>query len=197
MYLAAVSSLVGWDNFYVIIGSSAAALIGLMFVAMTLIAGEPNRRSNQSTSAFSTPTIIHFSAILTIAALSSAPWPALWMVSLLFGLVGLGGVIYTGVVIWRLRQLIDYQPVVEDWVWNGIVPFVSYTALVVAAGLLVGHAVLSLFIVGALTLLLLFTGIHNAWDIVTFLAITLPIQRNGQPDKAAPTARDESSLPEK
>ena len=114
------------------------------------------------------------------------------MVSLLFGLAGLGGAVYTAVVTWRMRQLTDYQPVVEDWAWNCVIPFVAYTALVVAAVLLVGHAVLSLFIVGALTLLLLFTGIHNAWDIVTFIAITLPTKKNGKPDEAVPpaTARD-------
>ena len=27
----------GWDNFYVIVGSSAGALIGLQFVVMTLL----------------------------------------------------------------------------------------------------------------------------------------------------------------
>lgn len=31
----------GWANFYVIVGSSAGALIGLQFVVMTLIANMP------------------------------------------------------------------------------------------------------------------------------------------------------------
>ena len=33
-----MTALSGWENFYVIVGSSAGALIGLQFVVMTLIA---------------------------------------------------------------------------------------------------------------------------------------------------------------
>ena len=35
--------LAGWENFYVIVGSSAGALIGLQFVVITLIADMPLR----------------------------------------------------------------------------------------------------------------------------------------------------------
>ena len=35
---AAGSALIPWDNFYVIVGSSAAALTGLQFVVITLVA---------------------------------------------------------------------------------------------------------------------------------------------------------------
>jgi hypothetical protein len=34
-------ALAGWENFYVIVGSSAGALIGLQFVAIALIADMP------------------------------------------------------------------------------------------------------------------------------------------------------------
>jgi len=33
-----MTALDGWENFYVIVGSSAGALIGLQFVVITLIA---------------------------------------------------------------------------------------------------------------------------------------------------------------
>ena len=36
-----MTALSGWENFYVIVGSSAGALIGLQFVVMTLIADMP------------------------------------------------------------------------------------------------------------------------------------------------------------
>ena len=36
-----MAALNGWENFYVIVGSSAGALIGLQFVVMTLIANMP------------------------------------------------------------------------------------------------------------------------------------------------------------
>ena len=40
-----MSDLAEWDSFYVILGSAAGALIGLQFVAMTLIAQRPPLRS--------------------------------------------------------------------------------------------------------------------------------------------------------
>ena len=39
-----MTALVGWENFYVIVGSSAGALIGLQFVVITLIADMPIAR---------------------------------------------------------------------------------------------------------------------------------------------------------
>src|SRR6266849_3028639 len=140
MQEAAVSPLATWQNFYVIIGSAAAALTGLMFVVITLIAGVRQRRSSESVGAFGTPTVVHFCLALLVAAILSAPWQALWNAGLLLGLCGLGGVTYVVIVARRTRRQTAYQPVLEDWLWHVVFPLVSYTALVVAAILLPGDA---------------------------------------------------------
>jgi hypothetical protein len=171
MQEAAVSFLTTWENFYVIIGSSAAALTGLMFVVVTLIAGVREPRASEAVGAFGTPTVVHFGAALLVAAILSAPWPALWPAGLLLGLCGLGGVTYVVIVLRRARRQTDYQPVLEDWLWYTAFPLVSYTALVVAAMVLPGNAAPALFVIGAVTVLLLFIGIHNAWDTVTYVAL--------------------------
>ncbi len=98
---AAVSQLAAWQNFYVIIGSSAATLTGLMFVVITLIAGSQMRRSSGTNAAFGTPTVVHFCAALLVAAVLSAPWQVLWYASLLLGLSGLGGVTYVVIVLYE------------------------------------------------------------------------------------------------
>src|SRR5437660_8491337 len=171
MQEAAVSPLAAWQNFYVIIGSSAASLTGLMFVVITLIAGARVRGASGGLAAFGSPTVVHFGAALLVAALLSAPWQVLWNAGLLLGLCGLGGVIYVVIVVRRARHQTDYQPVLEDWLWHTVFPLVSYTALLVAAIVLPGNPAPALFVIGAATVLLLFTGIHNAWDTVTYLAI--------------------------
>jgi hypothetical protein len=178
----AVSLLTSWENFYVIIGSSAAALTGLMFVVITLIAGMRERRSSEALAAFSTPTVVHFCAALLIAAILCAPWQVLWNVSLLLGLCGLGGVTYVVIVVRRARHQTDYTPVLEDWLWHTVFPLVSYTTLVVAAIVLPGNPVPTLFVIGAVTVLLLFIGIHNAWDTVTYLVIELSQPENKSQD---------------
>src|SRR6266581_6442865 len=176
MQEAALSPLATWQNFYVIIGSAAATLTGLMFVVITLIAGVRVRVSSPSDgiAVFNTPNVVHFCAALLVAALLSAPWQALWNASLLLGLSGLGGMIYVVIVLRRARRQTDYQAVLEDWLWHTVFPLVSYTALLVAAIVLPGNPAPALFVIAAGTVLLLFTGIHNAWDTVTYVAIELP-----------------------
>jgi hypothetical protein len=93
MQEAALSPLAPWQNFYVIIGSAAATLTGLLFVVITLSAGVRVRVSSPGGTirAFSTPNVVHFCAALLVAAILSAPWQALWHAGLLLGLAGLGG----------------------------------------------------------------------------------------------------------
>jgi hypothetical protein len=182
MQEAAVSPLTAWQNFYVIIGSAAAALTGLMFVVITLIVGTRVQRSSGSIAAFGTPNVVHFCAALLVAAILSAPWQELWNAGVLLGLCGLGGMIYVFIVFRRARHQTDYQPVLEDWLWHTVFPLVSYTALVVAAMVLPGNPVPTLFIIGAATVLLVFIGIHNAWDTVTYLAIERAQSENESQD---------------
>ncbi len=185
MQEAVVPVLTTWQNFYVIIGSSAGALTGLMFVVITLISGTRLRRSSEPVAAFSSPNVVHFCIALLVAAILCAPWQVLWNASLLLSLCGLGGAIYVVIVLRRLRrvrQQTDYTPVLEDWLWHTVFPFVSYTALVVAAFLLPGHAALALFVIAAATVLLLFIGIHNAWDNVTHAVTVLSQPQNKSQD---------------
>jgi hypothetical protein len=166
-----MASLSSWQNFYVIVGSAAAALTGLMFVVITLIAGTRAQRSGETTSAFATPTLLHFCAALLIAALISVPWPHLWQAGLLLGLTGFAGLPYVGLVTYRMRHQKTYEPVAEDWIWHALLPFVAYALLLVAAIMLPHAPTPALFCIGAVALLLLFIGIHNAWDTVTYIVM--------------------------
>src|SRR2546425_2973098 len=170
---AALLPLATWQNFYVIVGTAAATLTGLMFVVITLMAQlQVHPPSWSHMRVFNTSNVVHFGAALLIAALLSAPWPALWTAALLLGLAGLAGVSYVLIVLWEVHhRLVGYQLVRSDWLWYTLLPLISYTALVVAAILLPIYPGPVLFIIAAVTLLLLFTGIHNAWDVVTYMAI--------------------------
>ncbi len=167
----AASPLTAWHDFYVIIGPAAATLTGLVFVVITLVAGMRERQSGSGTATFSTPTVVHFCAALGVAAALSAPWPAFRQAGVLLGLAGLAGAAYVAIVARRMRRQAAYQPVLEDWLWHVAFPLVSYGALVVAAAVLPGDPTPALFVVGAATVLLLFIGIHNAWDSVTYIVV--------------------------
>ena len=114
-----MSPLAGLENFYVIVGSSAGALIGLQFVVITLIADRPVARADaQATGAFATPSVVHFGAVLFLSAIVSAPWGALTPIAVLWGLLGLFGIVYSLIVARRLRTQTAYKPVCEDWLFH-------------------------------------------------------------------------------
>jgi hypothetical protein len=75
MNVTDMTALAGWENFYVIVGSSAGTLIGLQFVVMALIADMPRTPGQaQAGDAFAMPTIVHFATVLLLSATLSAPW---------------------------------------------------------------------------------------------------------------------------
>lgn len=183
MQQSALSPLIAWQSFYVIVGTAAAALTGLVFVAITLISDDGSRHSSQSTeagiAAFTTPTVMHFGFVLLVSALLSAPWQNLWHVGLVLCLAGLAGMVYAITAIRRLRRMYAYQPVWEDWLWYGGCPLLAYLALVVAAVILPGSPAAALFGVGAVIMLLVFLGIRNAWDLVTYTTL-MRVQRQNK-----------------
>ena len=159
----------GWQNFYVIVGSSAGALIGLQFVVMALVADLPRTAGQaQAGHAFATPNIVHFGAVLFLAAALCAPWHGIGAVAVCWGLLGLGGVTYALIVARRLRVQTAYQPVFEDWLFHAVLPLAAYATLAATACMARSHPREAMFGVAAAALLLLFIGIHNAWDAVTF-----------------------------
>ena len=172
MHETFASPLEAWASFYVIVGSSAGALTGLQFVVMTLIAQtDPDRSRAESISAFGTPNIVHFCAALLVASILSVPWDALRPAGLAVALCGLAGSFYSLVVMRRARRQRGYQPVFEDWLWHIILPVVAYVALL-AAGIRLGSSPAgALLVIGGAALLLVFIGIHNAWDTVTYLTL--------------------------
>jgi len=165
------SPFAAWGDFYVIVGSSGAALIGLQFVVIALIAQVEMRSSHESIKAFGTPTIVHFAGALFVSATMCAPWPAVWMAATVLKLFGLAGVIYAGINVWRAQRQIGYKPVWEDWLWHSVLPFIAYSALMIAAFVLRSHPLGGLFEIAGAALLLLFIGIHNSWDTVTYIVI--------------------------
>ena len=145
-----------WESFWVIVGSSAGGLTGLMFVVVALVRESSLPRNPDSMNAFATPNVLHFVAVLFLAAVLSAPWQRLKDPAHLVGATALAGIVYVLIVLRRMRRQSGYTPVLEDWIWHQILPFIAYVTL----------------FIGAAALLLLFVGIHNAWDTVAYVVST-------------------------
>lgn len=167
----ATSARAAWESFYVIVGSSGGALIGLQFVVITLLADRRHQTTTGGLNAFATPTVVHLTGALVVAAIMSAPWPSATALSLAIGTTGIAGVAYAAIVIVRTLRQKTYEPVWEDWLWYAALPGVSYAALAVM-GIVRTTAPVALFVIGAAALALLLIGIHNAWNTVTHIVLS-------------------------
>lgn len=174
-----------WESFYVIVGSSAGALTGLQFVVMAIVADRPGTGGHQEISAFATPNVVHFMAVLLIGSIISAPWEDLSHAAWAVGLFGITGVVYTSIVTRRASKTRRYQPVLEDWIFHVVLPFIAYVLLLGSAITLTRFDTPALFASATASLLLLVVGVHNAWDTVTYIALDMgrpgPSQSNTPP----------------
>src|SRR5579863_940104 len=159
----AVRFLAEWLSFYVMIGSSAAALTGLMFVVITLATGTEMAARRDGIATFSTPTVLHFSAALLVSAILCAPWRSLIPPAALVGLAGLYGAVYVLRIARLTRRLTRYVPDAEDWVWYTVLPLFAFSATLGGAIALAWTPVQALYAIAAGALLLIFIGIRNAW----------------------------------
>ena len=163
-----MSELAKWDSFYVIVGSAAGALIGLQFVVAALIAERPPLRAADAGAAFATPTIVHFVAALLLSALLSAPWETITIAAALWGFMGFSGTAYAVIVARRMRRQAVYRPEFEDWHFPFVLPLAAYATLALSPFVAPSRTREALFGVAAAALLLLFVGIHNAWDSAAY-----------------------------
>jgi hypothetical protein len=162
----------GWENFFYLIGSAAGALIGLMFVVITLTAGHEPRRVSRGGPVYVTPIVFHFAVVLVVSAISEAPGLPLPAVAVLLGASASAGLAYSAATTIRLcrKGWADPIPGWSDKCFYGYLPTAIYIALLGATGAVWVAERKSAFLVGAIMLGLLLLGIRNAWDLATALA---------------------------
>lgn len=122
-----------WDSFYLIIGGAAGALIGLQFVVLTLISDRGRNPTPEAGQAFSTPTVLHCSVVLFLAAFIRVPWPSITPPSIIGAIIGVAGVVYVIRIVRNIRSQQIYRPVFEDWLFHAILPLAAYLTLFVLA----------------------------------------------------------------
>ena len=161
-----------WQSFYLLTGTAAATLIGLIFLAISLGARLVPAGDSAALRAFVVPIVTHFGAVLVLSALLLIP---IYTLPFLSGTLMAAGLVGLGYNLEVARQLVRHHRQEEaldwrHWLWHWLVPTAGY-ALVAAAGLglLLGRAaLLPAAAVGALALI--FTGLRNAFDLFLWIA---------------------------
>jgi hypothetical protein len=180
-------ALADWQSFYVLVGSSAGALTGLTFVVITIAAERGEETGSASTRltgtrVFITPTAVHFSTALWLSALLCIPGQTAVTLGVLLAVTGVGGLTYCGNLISQLLGFASgsYKPFRSDWIWNVVLPVLAYLALAVTGFTLPHEVAVCLYGVSGAALLLLFIGIHNAWDVVVWMTTERHAHRERQ-----------------
>jgi hypothetical protein len=163
----------GWDNFYFLIGSAAAGLIGLLFVVVTLTAGFERSRALRGATLYMTPTALHFALVLTMSAVAVAPQLSPATTEALLGLAALTGLAHAvRACIGISGPSIDPESPTHwsDFWTYGALPAAIYVLLLANDAALALGARWAAETMAALALALLLVGIRNAWDLVTYIA---------------------------
>jgi hypothetical protein len=156
-----------WHDFFVLIGTAAATLIGAMFVVVSIGIGFLSRDRSLAIRVFLTTTVVHLSTVLFGCMLTLVPVLTPRSQAIIAGIAGLVGVGYSVHVIWGFRQ--HRGTVLSDWFWYAVFPLAAYGVVAVAAGLGLYDTTEGLDLFAAVLTALLVAGIRNAWDMLVFL----------------------------
>lgn len=159
----------GWDTFFIMTGTAGATLTGLLFVVITLCVRLSTTRAARGVHAFVTPTLVHFGGVLFQSLALVVPWPSAWPLGIILVLAGVAGLAYVIVVVRMLRKLDFVALDLRGWIAYAGAPALANATLVVgAAALIAGDRFAPYAIAGSITLLL-FVGIHDAWDLTLWI----------------------------
>jgi hypothetical protein len=163
----------GWDSFYLLIGSAAAALVGLLFVVATLTTNVEQASASAGANLYMTPVVFHFAMVLVLSALALAPGVTAGAAGPTVGAAALVGLVYMATVAigqHRRRREASEPPHWSDFWWYGAAPLAIYLALGCAAAALWADAHGAALALGLVLMVSLLVGVRNAWDLVTWLA---------------------------
>jgi hypothetical protein len=162
----------GWADFFLLAGSAAAVLIGLIFVVMTLMQDRPRSSVLAGSRLYMGPVVLHMSLVLVLSGAALVPRIAPDEFATAAAVVALAGAVRGIIVTVGIRRLAfsDDPPHWSDMWFYGAIPAALYFVLAVAALGVAGGQVWARDAVAAVVVGLLLVGIRNEWDLVTWLA---------------------------
>jgi hypothetical protein len=185
------AALQGWQNFYMLAGTAAATLTGLMFVAVTFGSSLVTRETAATTRAFLDPTYAHFVQVLLTACLMTVPT---------LGPEFLGGmlIVVGGFRLTRLHWVFGHYRDAQrrhgdielsDWVMSIAVPLVCHASLLAIGAGFLRHNAAAPTALAAVTLVLIYIGIHGAWELSVWRALAIGERRRGPAGEGPPAGK--------
>jgi hypothetical protein len=155
-----------WVNFYAVTSATAATLLGLLFVVITL-AAERRREDAAKINIYLTPPVIYLSSVLLMGAILTVPNQTRFTAMICNCLEGIAGLGYSGALaIRRGADTASYESRV-DILPYAVPPLGAYALMVVGGVLLPRRPQIGLDLVAAGMLVLIGIGSRNSWAIAT------------------------------
>jgi hypothetical protein len=163
-----------WHEFYLLLGTASATLVGLMFLAATIGATVFSETNRAALAAFITPTVVHFAAVMFACLVMIVPTHSWHSLGIVLGAGGLAGTIHSGRLLVQLIIRHRFNVDVVDRAFYVLIPLVAYLVALAAAVLLFRQSVIGADLMAAALLILLLAGLRNAWDMMTWIMIKTP-----------------------
>jgi hypothetical protein len=173
-----------WHEFYLLLGTASATLVGLMFIAASISATVFNEESRAALGTFITPTVIHFAAVLFACLVLIVPTHSWHSLGLVLAAGGLAGTVHSGVLLFHLIIRHRFNVDLIDRAFYVLIPLVAYVITLIAAVLLFEQAKIGAELIAAALLILLVAGLRNAWDMMLWIVIKT---RSGEPPPPSPS----------
>jgi hypothetical protein len=166
-----------WHDFYILLGTASATLVGLMFVAASIGAQIFTESNRPGTGAFISPTVVHFTSTLFLCVVGTVPAHSWFTLAALVGLIGLIGAGYSANILVQLFVRRRFTVDVVDRLFYALIPLAGYLGVIAAAGALLEQEDWALIVLAAALLTLLLAGIRNAWDMMMWIMIKIPVDK--------------------
>lgn len=158
-----------WDEFYLLVGSAAAVLIGLIFVVISLMQDRSRESVLGGARLYMGPIVLGVSFVLALSAAALTPGMTNEIFAAIAGVIAIWGLIRGVMSIVGIGKLGREVHWTDLWFY-GLVQSAIYAALAVVAvaywlELPWAAAALATVIVAELLL-----AIRNEWDLITWIA---------------------------
>jgi hypothetical protein len=175
-----------WHDFYLLLGTASATLVGLMFVAASVGAQVFKEENRAAIQAFISPTVVHFSTALFVCVLATIPEQTGFAFVILLSIVGLAGLAYSATVVIQLFVRRRFGVDMMDRVFYALIPCVGHLLVLVSGILMLPNPEDGLDCLAAALITLLIAGIRNAWDMTMWIVIKAPVGGPGESKPSSP-----------
>jgi hypothetical protein len=160
--------LADWHEFYALLGTAAAALVALLFVAASIGAGYLSADRSSPTRTFTTPVIVHYTYVLFLSLASLVPVNTDTSLAMIIGISAAAALGYSIFILIRvMRSLVTG---LDDRLGYGASPLAAYAAALAASVFIFERSSVGPPLLAGSLVLLLLVNIRNAWDLTIFFA---------------------------